>query len=155
LGYIHICSNGDCPCRGVTGYAGKHFGLKLFVPDDDNYHCPNNPCDDERKPMKRPDKPKEPSQMPGAFKDELFRKSFPSLHAFLFDTKWDDGTPRQVGSISIFTQLGVLKVCVNDKAMERVAFAEIHDWEELTATLDSIVCCDDTEWKVATRRPPF
>ena len=49
-------------------------------------------------------------------------QGLPALVEFLTETKWDDGTPRAVGSLTLFVDEGLWKACLSDKDAGRVAF---------------------------------
>lgn len=52
---------------------------------------------------------------------EMMRRC-PHLHTFLVDTTWDDGEPRETGTVLIFCDGGRVKACLNDRALDRSVF---------------------------------
>jgi len=54
--------------------------------------------------------------------DDGFYARWPHVFDFLAQTKWDDGTDRQVGSVTLFVEDGRPKVCLSDKDADEVCF---------------------------------
>jgi hypothetical protein len=44
------------------------------------------------------------------------------LLLFLSDPRWEDGSPRDLGSLTVFADDGKLKACLNDRGAGMVAF---------------------------------
>jgi len=89
------------------------------------------------------------------WEDPVFKRDYPTLYAFLHDQKFDDGSLRVPGSMSIFCQMGVLKCCLNDKHAQMMTFLEASTWDELVALADSAILDDGTDWKAMKNKPPF
>ena len=65
---------------------------------------------------------------------------YPALYEFLTLSKWEDGTTRRLGSLSLFVDDSLWKCCLNDKDGPRVAFVSGSSVEEvLQAAEDGIV----------------
>ena len=71
----------------------------------------------------------------------------PDLADFLIQTKWEDGTPRETGSISIFCQNGRVQACITDKAQGIMAFITIALEGSILDELDHAIGDDDLVWK--------
>lgn len=93
--------------------------------------------------------------MPNAWNDPVDKADNPNIFAFLTELKYDDGKPRLTGSISIFTQLGVLKASISDKDAQQVAYIEAPSLMELFALIERAICDGSTEWKASARRVPY
>lgn len=94
------------------------------------------------------------------WEDPEFKAEYPNLHAFLFDSLYDDGTRRLTGSISIFTKGGVLTAAVNDNDRKVSAFVKGATWAELLFYIDEGIKADSLEWRSKTpngntTQPPF
>ena len=48
--------------------------------------------------------------------------SFPALAEFLAATSWSDASPRTPGTLTLFTDESVWKICLSDRAQGRIAF---------------------------------
>lgn len=48
--------------------------------------------------------------------------SFPALAEFLAATSWSDASPRTPGTLTLFTDESVWKICLSDRAQGLVAF---------------------------------
>jgi len=105
--------------------------------------------------MKKPDVNAVIKPMPNAWKADPWRNDYPNLSEFLSCTKWENGEVRLTGSMSIFTQLGVLKMCITDKSMNRMTFVEAPTFDELLACADAAICDANTVWRGTSRTPTY
>lgn len=150
--FIHLC---DLRCRtrcqfGVLGYE-LLFDAKTGESNDWHYTSQEF----IRMAMKKPnDAPLKPMANAWDAKD-VFKVDMPNIYEFLTATRWDDGSPRMPGSMSIFVQVGVLKACINDKELKRVAFVEAPTWDELLAQIDMAICDDNTVWRGHATKIPY
>lgn len=76
-----------------------------------------------------------------------FREALPTLYEYLFHEVFDDGTPRVTSSLSIFTEAGALKLALNDREQDLVAFLTIEDVQSGLETLESRLCADSLDWR--------
>lgn len=58
----------------------------------------------------------------GKVEDPQFKRLYPLLFEYLTCDTWDDGTTRETSTLLLFVDAGVLKGCVNDRAMGRNLF---------------------------------
>lgn len=72
---------------------------------------------------------------------------YPSLADYLTCEKWDDGSPRVPATVMLFMQDGRWKVCVNDKAMGRVAFVAGVTPEAALQAVEDGLRGDDLDWR--------
>lgn len=75
--------------------------------------------------------------------------SLPSLYSYLTDSKWEDGSPRELATLMIFAQDGRWKVCLSDKATGRVCFLSGTTIEEALLSLDEGLGTDEVDWRTA------
>lgn len=92
--------------------------------------------------------------------DPDFHEQYPCMTAFVRDTKWDDGTTRTTGNITVFCKFGKLTAAVNDWARGVVAYVNAGTWEELLFMIEEGIEKDSLEWrrKATTnnsQQPPF
>jgi len=70
---------------------------------------------------------RKPTQKPGApslarATDDSFAKDYEMLFEMMTHTTWDDGTPRQTSSLTIFAEDGCWKACLSDRELGTVTF---------------------------------
>lgn len=82
---------------------------------------------------------------PGAADPGEWSASFPALSEFLVAITWEDGSSRISGTLTLFTDQGLWKLCLADKAQSLVAFVSgsspLHAFQSaeqglVTGTLD-------------------
>jgi hypothetical protein len=66
---------------------------------------------------------------------------------FLTVTQWEDGTPRETGTLSLYMQNGRLGVCITDKAQGRMAFITISLQGSILDEIDHALGDEDLVWK--------
>lgn len=150
--YIHLCPTPDCLCEddllaGIVPASGPMVNRspQWFL----------DALESAEMGLKKPNGSTAVKPMPNAWTDQVDKNDNPNLFAFLTDTKYDDGSPRMTGSVSIFTQVGVLKACIADKDNKRIAFVEALSLCELVQMIEDAICNDSTDWKVQQQRPPY
>lgn len=75
-------------------------------------------------------------------------KGLPALSEFLSEARWDDGSPRVTGSITLFCDDGVWKLCLSDKDAGRVAFVSAGTPTEVFAAADKALQSSSLDWRV-------
>jgi len=91
----------------------------------------------------------------GEWIDQVFQRDYPNLYAFLHDVKYDDGTIRITGSMSIFVKVGGLRCSLNDKDRNVVAYIEASSFDEMMTLAEEGICSDSTEWIASRKTPPY
>jgi len=81
----------------------------------------------------------------------VLRDSFPALAAFMTETRWEDGSPREVGTLLFCAEDGRWKVWVNDKGNGVTAWLSAATWPDLLLALERGLAADSLEWR--TPRP--
>lgn len=82
------------------------------------------------------------------WEDPNFLDEYPHLHAFLRDTRYDDGSARLPGTMSLFVKNDVLSVALNDNDNKRTAFINARTFAELMFMANEAICAEGTDWKV-------
>lgn len=77
------------------------------------------------------------------------RIALPCLHEFLTLSKWDDGCPRKLGTVSIFWEDGSWKCWLNDKDGSRSACVSASSLAALLSKVDEKLHVDQLEWRKA------
>lgn len=98
--------------------------------------------------------------LPPMWEDPYFKGDYPNLHAFLNDTKYDDGTARLTGGLVAFCKMGSLTFAVNDNDRNLVAYVNAPTWAEALEAIDKGIADDSLPWKARTPKqshgqPPF
>ena len=75
--------------------------------------------------------------------------NLPCLHEFLTLQRWDDGSPRRLGTISIFWEDGAWKCWLNDKDASRSACVSALCLPSLLLKVDEHLLGDAMEWRKA------
>lgn len=97
--------------------------------------------------LKKPTDTKKVGAAASSFSDKEFEKEFPYLAAFLLQTQWADKTERLPGTITVFVQDGQMKLCVNDRDMNRSAFVTAPTWAMLIQITEDKLSDDSLEWR--------
>lgn len=152
--YAHMC--GDPSCRCTNAFP------RLHTPPDDGAAVPPDEWHTTAMEMvemalKKPSSATPIKPMPNAWKSDTDKSDYPFIYEFLTATKYETGEPRITGSISFFTQLGVLKASISDKDNNRVTYVEAPSWSELIAAIDMAIADENTVWRqsAAARTPPY
>lgn len=74
-------------------------------------------------------------------------KGLPALCEFLSEGHWDDGSPRVPGSLTLFVDDGLWKVCLSDKDAARVAFVSGQTPTEAFATAEKGLIQGSLDWR--------
>lgn len=78
---------------------------------------------------------------------EAITELFPQLWAFLTSTKWEDGTPRQPSTVSIFMQAGRWTACLTEKNWDLILFATSDRLEDVWESLDARLSDPKADWR--------
>jgi hypothetical protein len=69
---------------------------------------------------------------------------------------WEDGANRLPGSLILFVEDGVVKVCVNDRDSGSVAFATVPSLADVLYEVASLLASPTLEWRASkgkSRKP--
>jgi len=79
--------------------------------------------------------------------DHVFEDDYPTIMAFLKDEKFDDGTPRMPGTISLFCKGGCLTFAINDRVRNVTAYVNAHTFVEALDLIERGIFDDSLDWK--------
>jgi hypothetical protein len=114
------------------------------------YRTPARPFRLHRWEVSAMRKPTAPSVGPsGTAPVGVFFRSFPQLHQHLADPKWDDGTERDLSTLSIFSQDGRWKLCLSDRDGGKIVFLSGSTLEEAFLALERGLEAGTLEWRDA------
>lgn len=71
----------------------------------------------------------------------------PALTEFLALEKWEDGSSRTPGSLTLFTDGGVWKLCLSDKDSDRIAFVSATSVGEVFLCAEEQLCRSLLDWR--------
>jgi hypothetical protein len=128
--------------RGRTNYRG-HWGYRKPRP---SYVTP--PW--EIAAMKRPHGPESSNGQPLELGE--ISRLFPLIVEYLTATTWDDGSERELATLMMFVDGNRWKLCLNDRALSRVAFMTGKDPEEALSSLEDGLQRDSVDWRPVTRK---
>lgn len=86
-------------------------------------------------------------------------RSYPALFAFLTEATWEDGTPRETGTVMLLCGDGLLKAWLHDRnGGGSSAWAAGEALEDVFASADDMIASGSGEWrpdraKAGARRP--
>jgi len=83
--------------------------------------------------MKKPETIAKATQ--GGFPDAAFAKTHPTIAEYLSDDQWEDGTPRELSTLQIKTQDGLVLAVLQDHALSRGLYVV---GETVTAALKAL-----------------
>lgn len=90
-------------------------------------------------------------QSPGAAMTALVRcaltERLPSLIEFLSLPQYEDGTPRELPTLTVFCEPGCLKAALNDRDGGRVAFVTAVSLEGLLVALEEGLAFSSLDWR--------
>lgn len=94
-----------------------------------------------RRPSAAAGSPSEPP--PGG---ELFSLA-PLTLSYLSDCTWEDGTERELGTMTLFVKDGRWRICLNDRALDRVAYLTGDTPEDCVLSLEEQLAADRVDWR--------
>lgn len=72
---------------------------------------------------------------------------FPCLWEYVVSAQWEDGTPRVTASLLLFAEDGWFKLCLNDRACDRSAWASGVTPEAAFSSLEGQLAAGSVEWR--------
>lgn len=82
------------------------------------------------------------------FEDKSFQGRFPTLYEYLTCDKWEDGTARATSTLLLFLDAGILKGCINDRAMSRSLFVGGSTLQSLLEAAEEALRAENPGWRV-------
>lgn len=88
-----------------------------------------------------------------AVSDPALSKKYPMLAAHLTQATWEDGSPRQVSTMSIFTGDGAWKACLRDRERGLCLWVAATAFERLPGALETALGDENTVWRADRQQP--
>lgn len=82
------------------------------------------------------------------YEDSSFEKKYPVLAEFMQRRLWDKDKLRTPGSLVIFCEEGLFKVCLNDKDSCSVAFVSKKSFQEALEAAERGLKEDKLDWRL-------
>lgn len=76
-----------------------------------------------------------------------FAADFPCLHEWMTLVRWEDGSPRQTTTLTLFAEDGRWKACISDREEARVAFVSGWTWEEALRACEEGLLGSSLDWR--------
>lgn len=86
--------------------------------------------------------------------DERFSGQFPEVWHYLSDTAYDDGSPRVVATLLVFTEGPCVKVCLSDRDVARKVFVTADGFYEALEALERALVADAADWRADRPKAP-
>ncbi len=91
---------------------------------------------------------REPSGLPSLSADSPLARSYPALFAFLVEATWDDGSPRETGTVMLLSGDGLVKLWLHDRnGVGSSAWASGEALEDALAAADDLIASGGGEWR--------
>lgn len=97
--------------------------------------------------MKRPDMKNTDKSEHVPVADDGFTKKYPTLHMYLTDAAWEDGSSRECSTISLFVEEGRFKAAMNDKALKRSVYVAADTLTGVLQALEKAVGSPEADWR--------
>lgn len=92
---------------------------------------------------------REAGGLPRVQQDSPLAKSYPAFFAFLTDTTWDDGSPRETGTAMVMAGDGLVKFWLHDReGSGRSLWVSGETVEDCLAGADDAIATGSGEWRV-------
>lgn len=88
-----------------------------------------------------------------SFSDPLLKSSYPTLHDYLTDTKFEDGSPRVSSTLTIIADDGKFTGFLNDRHNDRSLCVESSSFNGLLNELEDGLTADKIPWKRRRNSP--
>lgn len=80
-----------------------------------------------------------------------FATAYPTLAAFLSEGTWEDGAPRETGTITLLWEEGLWKAALNNRDASQSAFVSGRTLGALFEAVEKGIYDDELEWR--TKKP--
>lgn len=85
--------------------------------------------------------------------DDPLVLAYPVLWSFLTDRTWDDGSPREPGSMLLFEQDGMMKSMLRDRNDSTCLWVAARGLTLLLGTLEASLCDPGADWRLDRKGP--
>jgi len=93
--------------------------------------------------------------VPQVYSDPELKNQYPTLFEYLAAAEYSDGSKRKTATLLVFIELGVCKVCLNDRDVQRQAFVSARTLNEALSVMDDQLQADSVEWRPVKAQKRF
>lgn len=79
--------------------------------------------------------------------DEQFSGLYPTLWEHLTTTEWEDKSVRQTSTMTVFVEDGQVKLCLNDRSLERTCWVSGGSFMAALHSLEEGLRLDRVDWR--------
>lgn len=97
--------------------------------------------------MRRPDRPSDAMPVGTSANADGLRHGYPLLADHLTATQYEDGGPREVSTLLVFSQDGLWKCCLRDRQEGRCLWAAAPKWSDLFDVLEAALGDPMAVWR--------
>lgn len=83
----------------------------------------------------------------GSLEECGLSKRYPTVVAFISESKWEDGSVRERGKVTLFVEDGMVKAALTDPALGAVAFVSGRSFTSLMEAMEKGLTNDRLEWR--------
>jgi len=98
-------------------------------------------------PLYRPKPGERSGPVEAKFNDADFSSTYPLLTEHLRDAQYGDGSPRTTSTLLVFFELGVLRLCLNDRDNNRSVFFTGETMEAGLVSLENALAENRVDWR--------
>jgi hypothetical protein len=139
-----------CPCHGWP-WCGQHYEKVRKRSGGRHRARPERKIcgkiGDAIMGLSRPSDNPSPVRVAGAGVASAFAAGNPVLWEYLTADQYDDGSRRTPSSLLVFVESGVVKVCLNDREVDRTLWASGGSLEDALAALDLKAGDGSADWR--------
>lgn len=143
-GIVWHCPHTYGGCGQITDIQGKR---DKCLADVDGWTALRRLEEIMKARLTKPKDAQRKDQAPQELADKAFEGSHPHVFAFMAQTRWEDNTIRETGTLTVFVQDGTWKMAINDRDANRSAFIAAANWTQLLATLEEKLEDGTLDWR--------
>lgn len=113
------------------------------------YHDSLRRKEDDEVGIRKPDVVKEAERVFGRDRSSDDWLLYPTLMEYLAEERYEDGTPRRTSTVTLFFAEGSVKLSLNDRDLDRVAFVTSTTIEGCLGILESKLKESSIEWRAS------
>lgn len=99
--------------------------------------------------MKKPEQQQREKSV-GISTEDKFAKKFPTIVEYLTTDQWEDGSDRELSSLSMFVEDGKWKAAINDKAMKRSCYVTAESFDDALGRIEKALATSSADWRAWT-----
>lgn len=93
--------------------------------------------------------------VPVDYSDPELKNQYPTLYEYLSSAVYSDNSKRKTATLLVFVELGMCKVCLGDRDLQRQCFVSARTLNEALSVLDDQLHTDSVDWRPAKAQKRF